>query len=409
MLINCQFIKVNDSVSVWVDSIPAAEDVGNSSSVPEPAAPQSNVPAASALPAATTLSVLPSTSAPQPVSGGTSTTLSDGTIVNYERARLFMEFYCNRFKFGTPDIEYNNVSVSKSATGQGRSRKKIKIANSRVWEAIMTVGGRKIGVGSSLTKKAAEVQCYLDVAQYLEQCDPPLWNDFVEATKNDPAGVIGLAPHLVFQISDGLNDDIYGLCQDIRQSTLFQNAPNSGATTDQSLTSWNSIYHTVLAPNQLAAKSQVLKKRLNDYRTDPKLTAMRAQRESLPVYSKAAETLRTIAANDVTVVMAATGSGKTTQIPQMLLDEAIDRGQGATCNILCTQPRRLAAQSVAERIADERGSRLGAQVGYQVRFDAKFPESNGSIMFCTTGIFLKRMQSSLGQEASHASVHTGCV
>jgi small subunit ribosomal protein S24e len=60
--------------------------------------------------------------------------------------------------------------------------------------------------------------------------------------------------------------------------------------------------------------------------------------------------------------------------------------------------------SVAERIADERGDKLGGEVGYQVRFNAKPAEPNGSISFCTTGIFLKRMQSSLGEGAQPNSI-----
>ena len=131
---------------------------------------------------------------------------------------------------------------------------------------------------------------------------------------------------------------------------------------------------------------------------------MRDSRQALPVTSRAQSILDQIDANDVTIIMAATGSGKTTQIPQIILDSYIDKGQGSKCNILCTQPRRLAATSVAERIADERGDRLGGEVGYQVRFDTKLPQPNGSITFCTTGIFLKRMQSSLGVGANPTSV-----
>lgn len=60
--------------------------------------------------------------------------------------------------------------------------------------------------------------------------------------------------------------------------------------------------------------------------------------------------------------------------------------------------------SVAERIAEERGQMIGQEVGYQVRFDAQLPEANGSITFCTTGIFLKRMQSALGENADDVAV-----
>lgn len=116
---------------------------------------------------------------------------------------------------------------------------------------------------------------------------------------------------------------------------------------------------------------------------------------SLPVYSRAEDVISHIRDNEVTICMAATGSGKTTQIPQLILDEFIDRGEGVRCNVVCTQPRRLAAISVADRVAKERGEMLGKSVGYQVRFEARLPEEHGSITFCTTGIFLKRLQSAL--------------
>lgn len=98
-------------------------------------------------------------------------------------------------------------------------------------------------------------------------------------------------------------------------------------------------------------------------------------------------------------MLAATGSGKTTQIPQLILDDWIMRGDGAKCNVVCTQPRRIAAISVAERVAKERGESLGDSVGYQVRFESKPPKPDGSILFCTTGLFLRRMQTDLNRPA----------
>jgi HrpA-like RNA helicase len=282
--------------------------------------------------------------------------------------------------------------------------KKGKSASTSKWEAVMTVGGRKIGMGSAGTKKAAQIKCYLDVTQYLESCDPDLWRDFCEFSLKDPSANIGLAPHLFFQMSDELNDDVQGLCGDLRGSNLVKNAPTSGATQDQAMPSWSGNRFGNASDDELQRKSDDLLDRLTDYASDPLLAKMRQQREALPVTSRATDILAKIEVNDVTIVMAATGSGKTTQIPQLIFDDYIKRGQGARCNVVCTQPRRLAAMSVAERIADERGQSLGGEVGYQVRFDAKPPQPNGSITFCTTGIFLKRMQSALGTEGSSEAV-----
>ena len=80
------------------------------------------------------------------------------------------------------------------------------------------------------------------------------------------------------------------------------------------------------------------------------------------------------------------------QVPQILFDEAIKAGNGAECNIICTQPRRIAATSVAQRVAVERNEPLQQTVGYHVRFDSKQPQPGGSITYCTTGILLQQLR-----------------
>ena len=64
----------------------------------------------------------------------------------------------------------------------------------------------------------------------------------------------------------------------------------------------------------------------------------------------------------VLVISGETGCGKTTQLPQYILESEIEAGNGSTCNIICTQPRRISAISVAERVATERGEQLGESV-----------------------------------------------
>lgn len=73
------------------------------------------------------------------------------------------------------------------------------------------------------------------------------------------------------------------------------------------------------------------------------------------------------------------------QVCQYILDDYIQTGQGAHCNIVVTQPRRISAVSVADRVANERGEMLGQSTGYSVRFESCLPRPYGSILFCTVG------------------------
>ena len=78
------------------------------------------------------------------------------------------------------------------------------------------------------------------------------------------------------------------------------------------------------------------------------------------------------------------------QVPQYILEEAIDAGSSADANIVCTQPRRLPAVALAGRVADEMGTTCGAVVGYSVRLNKRASAAT-RLLFCTTGILLRRL------------------
>ena len=103
----------------------------------------------------------------------------------------------------------------------------------------------------------------------------------------------------------------------------------------------------------------------------------------LPISNHREEILEAIAAHQVLVVAGETGSGKTTQLPKMCLEG----GRGLRGLVGCTQPRRIAARAMADRVAEELGSELGAAVGYQVRFRER-SSPDGYIKFMTDGILL---------------------
>ncbi|KRZ74103.1 ATP-dependent RNA helicase DHX8 [Trichinella papuae] len=108
------------------------------------------------------------------------------------------------------------------------------------------------------------------------------------------------------------------------------------------------------------------------------------QRQSLPIYKLRGELVKAVSENQILIVIGETGSGKTTQITQYLAEE----GFTFSGKIACTQPRRVAAMSVAKRVAEEYGCRLGQQVGYTIRFeDCTSPDTN--IKYMTDGMLLR--------------------
>eukprot|EP00928_Gymnodinium_smaydae_P046680 TRINITY_DN31105_c0_g1_i1.p1 TRINITY_DN31105_c0_g1~~TRINITY_DN31105_c0_g1_i1.p1 ORF type:complete len:1151 (+),score=293.85 TRINITY_DN31105_c0_g1_i1:106-3558(+) len=113
---------------------------------------------------------------------------------------------------------------------------------------------------------------------------------------------------------------------------------------------------------------------------------IKEQREGLPIFKLRNELLQAIHDNQVLIVIGETGSGKTTQITQYLAEA----GYSSKGVIGCTQPRRVAAMSVAKRVAEEFGCRLGQEVGYAIRFeDQTSPET--LIKYQTDGMLLREV------------------
>jgi pre-mRNA-splicing factor ATP-dependent RNA helicase DHX38/PRP16 len=110
------------------------------------------------------------------------------------------------------------------------------------------------------------------------------------------------------------------------------------------------------------------------------------QRRSLPIYHSKSELMRVIRDHQIIVVVGMTGSGKTTQLCQYLHESGYHRNG----LIGCTQPRRVAAVSVAKRVSDEMGCELGKTVGYTIRFE-DITSSETEIKFMTDGVLLREV------------------
>ena len=113
--------------------------------------------------------------------------------------------------------------------------------------------------------------------------------------------------------------------------------------------------------------------------------------EALPVSARRDEIARLISAHPVVIVCGETGSGKTTQLPKIVLGLGRGLGAGGRGLIGHTQPRRIAASSVAQRIAQELNTPLGEVVGYKVRFQDRL-QPGASVKLMTDGILLAETQ-----------------
>jgi ATP-dependent helicase HrpB len=110
------------------------------------------------------------------------------------------------------------------------------------------------------------------------------------------------------------------------------------------------------------------------------------RREELPIFELESAIVKSLRSQSRLILQAPTGSGKSTQVPQILLDHGL-LGDG---QVVVLQPRRLAARLLAARVASERASRLGDDVGYQIRFE-NVTSSRTRIRFVTEGILLRQL------------------
>ncbi|KAI5997852.1 P-loop containing nucleoside triphosphate hydrolase protein [Pisolithus orientalis] len=116
--------------------------------------------------------------------------------------------------------------------------------------------------------------------------------------------------------------------------------------------------------------------------------SIQAQRRSLPIAKHREKLLHCIQQYGVTIVVGQTGSGKTTQLPQYLLES----GWASEGNVIaCTQPRRVAATSVATRVAQEVGTVLGEEVGYTIRFEDVSDKEKTRIRYMTDGMLFREI------------------
>ncbi|KAL4080949.1 pre-mRNA splicing factor [Scleroderma citrinum] len=121
---------------------------------------------------------------------------------------------------------------------------------------------------------------------------------------------------------------------------------------------------TMKGEGMMSAKDKMLQQQIEE--AEKRAKNIEETRKSLPIYTYREDLLAAIKEHQVLIVVAETGSGKTTQLPQYLHEAGYTTGG---MKVGCTQPRRVAAMSVAARVAEEMGTKVGYEVGYSIRFE----------------------------------------
>lgn len=330
--------------------------------------------------------------------------VKDYTKLTLSSARQFLDYYGMTYKRG-PRCEADTLKggSGRQTDWQGVCTVELRSAQHEANEAAEQEDTPEPAAGSEqwetkqfhgiimANKKDAEDTAYLVAALHVKKALPAFWKEFVREMKRGNGEILKPLRPIDIHIE---YDVIETMRQTTREAQRLVRRDDSGDSAHEAeeIRARRDAVRRTLTAEQIARRNERMRTAQKQYEEDSSLAELREKRSQLPMVQHAEEVLKLVADNDVCVVGAATGSGKTTQLPQLLLEQWTRRGEGGACNIICTQPRRIAAISVAQRVAVERNEPLQQSVGYQVRFDAKLPQVGGSIAYCTTGILLRQLQ-----------------
>jgi ATP-dependent RNA helicase DHX29 len=151
--------------------------------------------------------------------------------------------------------------------------------------------------------------------------------------------------------------------------------------------------------------SQALREMWAQKQSSPAYQKMLTARMSLPMFQFRDEALETIEKNQITILCGETGCGKSTQLPAFILESELS--QGRHCKVYCTEPRRISAISLAQRVSEEMGERKGdvgtsrSLVGYAIRLESQ-TTANTRLVYATVGIVLRMLERADGlSEITH--------
>ncbi|EDV27428.1 uncharacterized protein TRIADDRAFT_20896 [Trichoplax adhaerens] len=291
----------------------------------------------------------------------------------------------------------------------------------RTYTASMTITIKHLGKvitgsGSGPTKKQANRMCSLSLVGQLYRLGEieAYFSELTDTTKKEEQN----AGPFDFRVSDSILSSLrnittlFEFCPQENnkpsESTLFESprqfkVGQNDCGTDSVITwrspsvSWNPWTNCEISinSNKNTTNKQLFTEQQRKLKFEPALQQRILERQSLPISRSAVRILDAIDCNPVVIICGMTGCGKTTQVPQFVVDDMIGRERGSDCAVIVTQPQRICTISIAERVAYERCEVLGESVGYCVKFEKLLPRPHASILFCTSDVLLRRMESGL--------------
>ncbi|KAI9828010.1 MAG: ATP-dependent RNA helicase A [Thelocarpon impressellum] len=307
--------------------------------------------------------------------------IKDSTALNTGNVKSFFEF----FKI------VNKTDVLEAQFLQTKGKKG---GGSAPFACQIMLNNERLGEPAEMTsKKKAEELAWLTAAIAIKRGDPEMFPAFLQALRAGNGDILKPVVPVDLTFDSESAVVVRETLHEARKAGLPDVADE--VVSEEELEETRRVRtRRQLSPPQMVTRNIDLQKRHEAFLQKPELAELRQKKAELPMNQYRAQVIDLVENNTYSIVVGATGSGKTTQVPQILLEKAIGDGSGARCNIICTQPRRIAATSVARRVAEERDEPLQRSVGYQVRFDAKVPQLGGSVTYCTTGILLQQLQHS---------------